>query len=54
MAKYVILSHFSPEAFGDPKKFKKLAEDVSSKVKNECPGAKVEGKFCNPGSFRRG
>lgn len=34
MATYVILSRFSPEAFRDPKDFKKLAEDVSSKIKS--------------------
>ncbi len=32
MATYIILSRFSPEAFRDPKEFKKLAEAVSSKI----------------------
>lgn len=29
MATYIILSRFSPEAFRDPKDFKKLADAVS-------------------------
>lgn len=37
MAAYIILSRFSPEAFRDPKDFKKLAETVSSKIKSDCP-----------------
>lgn len=53
MATYVILSRFSPEGFGDPKEFKKLAEDVSSKIKMECPGV-TEGESCNPGAVRCG
>jgi uncharacterized protein with GYD domain len=36
MATYVILSRFSPEAFKDPKEFKKLAEAVSARIKSEC------------------
>lgn len=37
MATYVILSRFSPEAFEEPKDFKKLASTVSKKIKKECP-----------------
>ncbi len=40
MATYVILSRFSPEAFTDPKDFKKLADAVSTKIKSECPGVR--------------
>ena len=36
MATYVILSRFSPNAFTDPKDFKKLAKTVSQKIKKEC------------------
>jgi len=39
MATYVILSRFSPEAFRDPREFRKLAEAVSAKIKSECSGA---------------
>jgi hypothetical protein len=35
MATYVILSRFSPEAFGDPKEFKPLAAAVAEKIKTE-------------------
>ncbi|HEV2383072.1 MAG TPA: hypothetical protein VG206_25170 [Terriglobia bacterium] len=40
MAAYLILSRFSPEAFIDPKDFRKLVVDVSSRIKSECPGLK--------------
>ena len=45
MATYIILSRFSPEAFQDPKDFKKLAEAVSSKIKSECTGVKWKSIF---------
>ena len=51
MATYVILSRFSPEAFRDPKDFKKLAEDVSSKIKRECSGVKWKDSFATLGRF---
>ncbi len=51
MATYVILSRFSPEAFGDPKDFKKLAEEVSSKIKKECPGVTWKESFATLGRF---
>ncbi len=51
MATYIILSRFSPEAFRDPKDFKKLANDVSSKIKSECPGAKWKDSFATLGRF---
>ena len=51
MATYVILSRFSPEAFRDPKDFKKLAADVSSKIKSECPGVRWKDSFATLGRF---
>jgi uncharacterized protein with GYD domain len=51
MATYVILSRFSPEAFRDPKDFKKLANEVSSKIKSECPGVKWKDSFATLGRF---
>ncbi len=51
MATYVILSRFSPEAFRDPKEFKKLAADVSNKIKSECPGVKWKDSFATLGRF---
>ena len=51
MAAYLILSRFSPEAFRDPKDFKKLAEAVSSKIKSDCPGVKWQGSWATMGRF---
>ncbi len=51
MTTYVILSRFSPEAFRDPKEFKKLAEAVSAKIKSECPGVKWKDSFAMLGRF---
>lgn len=51
MATFVILSRFSPEAFRDPKDFRKLAEDVSSKIKTECPGVRWKDSFATLGRF---
>jgi uncharacterized protein with GYD domain len=51
MATYVILSRISPEAFRDPKDFKKLAETVSSKIKKECPGVDWKDSYATMGRF---
>lgn len=51
MATYIILSRFSPEAFGDPKDFKKLAATVSAKIKTECPGVVWKESFATLGRF---
>jgi uncharacterized protein with GYD domain len=51
MATYVILSRFSPEAFRNPKDFKKLAEAVSSRIKTECPGVTWKDSFAVLGRF---
>ncbi|MDH7499467.1 MAG: GYD domain-containing protein [candidate division NC10 bacterium] len=51
MATYIILSRFSPEAFGDPKDFKKLASAVSSRIKRECPGVTWKHSFATLGRF---
>jgi len=51
MATYVVLSRFSPEAFRDPKDFKKLAEDVSAKIKSECPGVVWKESYATLGRF---
>lgn len=37
MPMYVILSKISPDAFQDPKEFKKLASDISSRIRKQCP-----------------
>ena len=51
MATYVILSRFSPDAFQDPKDFKKLADAVSSKIKKECPSVEWKQSFATMGRF---
>jgi uncharacterized protein with GYD domain len=51
MATYVVLSRFSPEAFRDPKDFKKLADTVSAKIKSECPGVHWKQSFATMGRF---
>ncbi len=49
MATYIILSRFSPEAFRDPKDFKELAKEVSTKIKSERPGVKWKDSFATLG-----
>ncbi len=51
MATYVVLSRFSPEAFRDPRDFKKLADTVSSKIRSECPGIRWKESFATLGRF---
>jgi uncharacterized protein with GYD domain len=51
MNTYVILSRFSPEAFRDPRDFKKLAEAVSSRIKSECPGVRWKNSYATLGRF---
>ncbi|MCK4387471.1 MAG: GYD domain-containing protein [Dehalococcoidia bacterium] len=51
MATYVILSRISPEAFRDPKDFKKLADAVSAKIKRDCPGVAWKDSYATLGRF---
>lgn len=51
MATYVILSRFSPEAFSEPKEFKKLADAVSSRIKKECPQVTWKSSYATLGRF---
>ena len=51
MATYTMLSRLSPEAFRDPKDFKKLADDVSARIKKECPEVKWLHSFATLGRF---
>ena len=48
MATYIILSRFSPEAFGDPTEVKLLAAAVAEKIKTECPGVVWKDSFATP------
>jgi uncharacterized protein with GYD domain len=51
MATYLILSRFSPDAFREPKDFKKLAETVASKIKSECRGVTWKDSYATMGRF---
>lgn len=51
MATYVILSRISPEAFRDPKDFKKLADAVSAKIRRDCPGVTWKDSYATLGRF---
>ena len=51
MATYIILSRFSPRAFDDPKHFVRLAEQVSKKIKRECPKVEWKGSYATLGRF---
>jgi len=51
MQTYVILSRFSPDAFDDPKQFLELAEQVSKKIKEQCPNVKWKDSYATLGRF---
>lgn len=51
MNTYIILSRFSPEAFDNPKHFLELAEQVSRKIREECPGIRWRDSYATLGRF---
>ena len=51
MTTFIILSRFSPEAFEDPKDFKKLAETVSARIKSDCRGVRWKASWATTGRF---
>lgn len=51
MATYIILSRVSPEAFRNPKDFRKLALEVTRRIKSECPGVVWKLSFATMGRF---
>jgi uncharacterized protein with GYD domain len=51
MAKYVILSKISPDAFQDPKEFRKIASEVASRIRKQCPGVTWKQSFATLGRF---
>jgi uncharacterized protein with GYD domain len=46
-----MLSRLSPEAFTDPKDFKKIAATVSEKIKSECPNVIWKESYATLGRF---
>ncbi len=51
MNTYIILSRFSPEAFDNPKHFLELAEQVSKKIRKECPEIRWKDSYATLGRF---
>ncbi len=51
MKTYIILSRFSPNAFTNPKEFRKLAADVSEHIQSECPGIVWRDSYATLGRF---
>ncbi len=51
MATYVILSQLAPDAFGDPKDFKKIAKTVADKIRKECKGVVWKQSYALLGRF---
>ncbi len=51
MKTYIILSRFSPDAFDDPKHFIELADQVSKKIREECPAVRWKDSFATLGRF---
>lgn len=51
MGTYIILSRFSPEAFDDPRDFRKLADKVSNEIKKRCPGVTWKDSYVTMGRF---
>jgi uncharacterized protein with GYD domain len=48
---YVILSRLSPDAFDDPKDFKKIANTVSNRIRKECKDVVWKASFATLGRF---
>ncbi|MEE9516481.1 MAG: GYD domain-containing protein [Candidatus Adiutricales bacterium] len=51
MARYIILSRFSPDAFTEASEFKTIARRVSEKIKEDCPGIKWLDSYATLGRF---
>jgi uncharacterized protein with GYD domain len=51
MATYVILSRFPPEAFRALGDFKRLAAEISERIKEECPEVTCKENYATLGRF---
>jgi len=51
MATYVILSRFSPDAFEVPKELRRMAAEVSAKIKEDCPDVVWKDSYATLGRF---
>jgi uncharacterized protein with GYD domain len=51
MATYVILSKLAANAMEDPSQFRKLAENVSKRIKEQCPRVRWKDSYALMGRF---
>lgn len=51
MATYIILSRLDHDALDQPDDLKKVAEDVATQIKKECPGVKWKDSYAVLGRF---
>ncbi len=51
MAPYVILSQLAPDAFDDPRDFKKIAKTVADRIRKECKGVVWKQSYALLGRF---
>lgn len=51
METYVILVRFSPEAFRDPKDFKKMMDVLFAKIRSDCPEVVWKGSYSTLGRY---
>jgi len=49
MATYIILSHLLPGSYCEPKDFKKIADVVAAKLKQDCPGVVWKASYATLG-----
>ena len=51
MARYIILTQFSPQAFNEPEDLKRIAANVSERIKRECPGIVWKDSYATLGCY---
>jgi uncharacterized protein with GYD domain len=51
MATYIILSRISPNAFENPRDFRKVAQTVAGKIRKECKGCVWKASYAVMGRF---
>ena len=51
MATYIILSRLAHDAFRDPKEFRKIANDVATRIKKNCPKVRWKASYGTLGQY---
>ncbi len=51
MSNYIILSKISPDALKEPDDFRKMADTVKKKIKDECPDVVWKDSYAVKGQF---